>query len=184
MRRAVYPGTFDPPTVAHLAVADAAMEQAGMDRVELVVSRQPLGKGDGPGPVIAERMAVLDALVASRPWLSARVTDLQLLADIAADADAVILGADKWEQVVDPAWYGGDAGARDRALARLPLALVAPRPPSPLPPAEPGRVQRLLVDAEHAAVSSTAVRDGEHRWMAAEARASGLWVRDRRESPE
>ena len=38
------------------------------------------------------------------------------------------MGADKWAQVHDPAWYGVDAAARDAALAALPRVLVAPRP--------------------------------------------------------
>ncbi len=40
----VYPGSFDPPTVAHLAIAEAARDQAGLDRVVLAVSRAALGK--------------------------------------------------------------------------------------------------------------------------------------------
>ncbi|MEC8920902.1 MAG: nicotinic acid mononucleotide adenylyltransferase, partial [Actinomycetota bacterium] len=33
MRHGVYPGSFDPPTLAHLAVADAARRRHGLDRV-------------------------------------------------------------------------------------------------------------------------------------------------------
>ncbi|MGH9068018.1 MAG: hypothetical protein ACRD0J_11125, partial [Acidimicrobiales bacterium] len=43
----------------------------------------------------------------------------------------VILGADKWAQVLDPAFYGGSRSARDAAVARLPLVVLARRPPSP-----------------------------------------------------
>jgi len=32
-----YPGSFNPPTIAHLAVADAARRQAGLDSVDLVL---------------------------------------------------------------------------------------------------------------------------------------------------
>ena len=34
-RQHAYPGSFDPPTVAHLAVAESAFEQLGVDRVDL-----------------------------------------------------------------------------------------------------------------------------------------------------
>ena len=37
-----YPGTFNPPTRAHLAVAAAAREQCGLARVDLVVSVRSL----------------------------------------------------------------------------------------------------------------------------------------------
>ncbi|MDT1909227.1 hypothetical protein, partial [Acinetobacter baumannii] len=36
MRIGAYPGTFNPPTIAHLAVADAARAQRRLDRVVLV----------------------------------------------------------------------------------------------------------------------------------------------------
>lgn len=175
MLTAVYPGTFNPPTVAHLAVARAATEQGGVDRVDLVLSRRPLGKEDLDSPSVGQRLAVLEAVAATRSWLGARVSDWQLLVDIGAGADAVIVGADKWAQLLDPAWYGGDRSARDAALASLPMVLVAPRPPHGLPRPQSGRVQLLRVDPEHSPVSSTAVRAGDHRWILPEARASGLW---------
>ena len=39
------------------------------------------------------------------------VTDAQLIVDIARDYDVVVMGADKWAQVRDAAWYGDDGGA-------------------------------------------------------------------------
>ena len=67
----------------------------------------------------------------SRPWLGVIVTDAQLITDIAAGYDVVVMGADKWAQVRDPAWYDGSvAGARRRARAALAGARRAPRPGS------------------------------------------------------
>ncbi len=81
------------------------------------------------------------------------VTDEQLIADIAAGYDVVVMGADKWAQVRDPAWYGDDPAARDAALARLPRVLVAPRPGFTIVGAE------VLELPDHlGAVSSTAAR--------------------------
>ncbi len=175
MATAAYPGTFNPPTVAHLAIATAAWRQAGLERVDLVVSELPLGKEHLSRPSVADRLAVLAEVAHDRPWLGARSTAHQLLVDIAEGYDAVIIGADKWAQIVDPAWYGGSEDERDATLARLPPVLVAPRPPFPLP-----RQHRALeVDVAHAAVSSTAVRAGRHDWMLPEARAydarTGAW---------
>ncbi|MGI8752747.1 MAG: hypothetical protein ACR2MN_10630 [Acidimicrobiales bacterium] len=174
-RVGVYPGTFNPPTVAHLAIAEAAAEQAGLGRVELIISLVSLGKEHLDRPTPSERLEVLRAVAATRPWLGVRTTADQLLADIAGGADAVILGADKWAQIVDPRWYEGSTAARDDALERLPLILVAPRPPFPLPPNRPGRVQTLRVDPGHRSVSSSAARAGRRAWMLGEAHASGLW---------
>ncbi len=43
----VYPGTFNPLTVAHLAVADAARRQCGLDRVDLVISPHVVATEEG-----------------------------------------------------------------------------------------------------------------------------------------
>jgi len=150
-----YPGSFNPPTVAHLAVAEAAVAAAGLDRLDLVVSRVALGKEDLPVSTLAERVAVLEAVAATRPWLGVVVTDARLVTDIARSYDAVVMGADKWRQVNDPAWYP-DERARDEAVASLPLVLVAPRGDD-----RPDGVQLLDVDDAHLSVNATAVRDGE-----------------------
>lgn len=174
---AVYPGSFDPPTVAHLALVRAALDH--VDEVRLVLSEVALGKEDLDGRTpVAERLAVLRAVAASTPGTSAAVTTTRLVVDIAAEAgaDAVVMGADKWAQVVDPAWYGGSPAARDAALARLPTVLLAHRPGSPVATVPGVEVVDLGVDPAHAAVSATRARAGEAHLMAPEARASGLWV--------
>jgi hypothetical protein len=176
MRRGAYPGSFNPVTVAHLAVARAALDQHGLDRVDLIVSRRALGKEDVDRPRLADRVAVLEEVARTRPWLGVRLTEARLVADIAEGYDVVIVGADKWAQLHDVAFYGGSAAARDAALARLPTVAVAPRPPHHAPP-------ELLLDLhdDHAPVSSTAVRQsGAHHWMAPEAEdfaaRTGAWI--------
>jgi hypothetical protein len=169
-----YPGSFNPPTVAHLAIAQAALARAALDRVVLVVSRSALGKEHPEGPRFDDRVAVLESLAETRPWLGVAVTDERLIADVARGYDAVITGADKWAQVLDPAWYGGSTAARDAALARLPRVLVVPR----LGLALEG-VEWLDVGPEHLAVSSSGARAGHLEWMAPEAAAfdaaTGAW---------
>ncbi len=163
-----YPGSFDPPTVAHLAVAEAAVAAAELDRVDLVLSVDALGKGHlGPESVEA-RAEVLRRVAATRPWLGVAVTEQRLIADIAQGYDAVIMGADKWRQVIDPAWYGDDPAARDAAVARLPRVLVAPRAGD-----RPEGVDLLAVDEQHHHVNATDVRAGaDHAadWALPEAR--------------
>ena len=168
-----YPGSFNPLTVAHLAIAEAAVAPCGLHRVELVVSRSPIDKEHVDRPLLEHRVEVLEAAAASRPWLSVRVTTHRLLADIAEGYDALVMGADKWAQVLDPVYYDGSPAARDAAVARLPRVVVAPRPPF-----EPTGVEVLDLDGV-AHISSTAVRDGAHTWMAPEAAAfderTGAW---------
>ncbi|MBV9661898.1 MAG: hypothetical protein JO337_12150 [Acidimicrobiales bacterium] len=173
-----YPGTFDPPTVAHLAIAEAAWKQGRLERVHLVVSRTPLGKAPAV-PSFEDRVAVLEDVAASRPWLEISTTDARLIGDISRDYDAVVMGADKWLQVLDPTWYGGSGADRDRAVASLPPVLLALRPGSPLPAALPPQVTVLDIGADHAGVSSTLARGGRVEWMAPEAarfdRRTGAW---------
>ncbi|MEA3078013.1 MAG: nicotinate-nucleotide adenylyltransferase [Actinomycetota bacterium] len=177
MRRAAFPGSFNPLTVAHLAMASAAVAACGVDGVDLVVSRVALGKEAVERPRLEERLAVLTAAAATRPWLGVVVTDAQLLVDVARGYDALVLGADKWAQVLDPAFYGGSVAARDAAVASLPPTLaVAPRGSAPLPD---GAVV-LAIDPGHDGVSSSGARAGAHHWMAEEAveldRACGAWT--------
>ena len=150
-----YPGSFDPPTIAHLAVAEAAVRQAALVRLDLVLSRVALGKEALDQPSVDERAEVLRAIAADRPWLGVVVTDHRLIADIAAGYDAVVVGADKWRQIIDPRWYGDDPAARDAAVAGLPRVLVAPRGDD-----RPDGVELLELDDEHLHVSSSAVRAG------------------------
>jgi len=177
--RAAFPGSFDPPTVAHLAVARAALAVPGVDEVCLVLSEAALGKDGGVAPV-ADRLAVLEAVAAGRPGLAAARTPARLVVEVAeaVGAGAVVLGADKWAQVLDPAWYGGSTAARDAALARLPRVLLAPRAGvavDPAPSTGP-EVVVLAVEATHLDVSATRARAGEHHLMLPEAVASGLWA--------
>ena len=57
-RRGVYPGSFNPLTVAHLAIADAAFHTARLERLDLAISRAALGKDD----IASSRGARLDAI--------------------------------------------------------------------------------------------------------------------------
>jgi nicotinic acid mononucleotide adenylyltransferase/predicted RNA-binding protein with PIN domain len=164
-RRGVYPGSFDPPTIAHVAIAEAAVRAAELDRLDLAISRSALGKDPTTQRPLEARLAAVERITESRPWLGIVVTEAQLIADIAAGYDAVVMGADKWAQVRDPAWYAGDPTARDDALARLPRVLVAPRPGFTVDDAE-----LLELPADLGAVSSSAAREGSHHFIVPEAR--------------
>jgi hypothetical protein len=163
--RGVYPGSFDPPTVAHVAIAEAAVRAGALTRLDLAISRVALGKDAARQARLAPRRALVERLGASRPWLRVVVTDAQLITDIAGGYDVVVMGADKWAQVRDPAWYDGSAAARDQAVARLARVLVAPRPGFTVVGAE------VLDLPDHfASVSSSAARAGAHHLIAPECR--------------
>lgn len=172
----VYPGSFNPPTTAHLVIAAAAREANGLDRLVLSVSRSALAKEHVDHPRFEHRIEVLEESVAGIGWLSVRVTDSQLLADIAKGFDVLVLGADKWWQIQDPAWYGDDPAARDEAIGRLPPVTVVPRDGLEVPPELVLDVPTELV----AGVSSTLARSGATALMTPAARRfaerTGAWL--------
>jgi nicotinate-nucleotide adenylyltransferase len=161
----VYPGSFDPLTIAHLAVAEIAVDHLGLDRLDLAISRFALGKEHLDDDTVPDRVAAIERACETRPWLGVVVVHTRLIADISRGYDAVVMGADKWAQVTDPVWYGGDAAARDAALAALPRLAVAPRGELPVPPE-----LVLPVPAHLSEVSASGVRAGRHDWAAPEAR--------------
>ena len=149
--RGAYPGTFDPPTVAHLAIAVAARAQCGLSSVDLILNPSPLGKSGIRS--LETRIAMLEAVAATRPWLHVVVTDRLHLADIAQGYGVLVLGADKWTQVLDPSFYASDV-ERDAAVARLPNLAVAPRNDLPIPQG------CVLLEVDLPDVSSTEARAG------------------------
>ena len=174
-RAGVYPGSFDPPTIAHLAIAVMARRAAELDRVDLVVSREALAKEGADNAPFDLRIQVIEASIAHAPWMNLVVTDDRLIADIASGYDAVILGGDKWAQIVDPAFYADEA-ARDDAVGRLPQVIGPNRPGAP---PLPDSAVLLELPARLHDVSSSAARTTNPEWMTPPARktaeAQNLW---------
>ncbi len=174
----VYPGSFNPPTRAHIEIAITARRHHRLERVDLVVSTNALGKEGIETPSFEHRLEVLRETVADLPGLRVQVTEAQMIVDIAVGYDVVVMGADKWAQVNDAAWYADEA-ERDRALGRLPVVALAPRPPHHVPPH-----LTLPVAADLIEISSSAVRAGRVDWMTAAAArfdgATGAWTDEAR----
>ena len=124
-----------------------------------------------PAHPLDDRIRILEVIASTRPWLDVCVTDHRLISDVAAGYDAVVVGVDKWLQIIDPAWYGGSSAARDQAVASLPRVLMVARPPHPLPSRLPAGGLLLDVGEECHGVSSSAVRAGRRDWIAPEAAA-------------
>ena len=167
--RGVYPGTFDPPTIGHLAICEAVIDHHRLAGLDLVVSRNPLAKNVMEQPSLEERIAVIEASTAHLEIVRVVVTELRLIADIADGYDLVVMGADKWHQVNDPVFYDSE-DHRDEAIDRLPTLAVATRGADPVP------IEHRLIVPDHIdEVSSTAARSGRSEWMTAQAIASGHW---------
>lgn len=170
----MYPGSFNPPTIAHLALSEAARDQHRLDQVVWSISRTALAKETVDHPRFEHRLEVLHHVADKISWLEIVVTQAQLLVDIAGGFDLLIMGADKWTQINEPHWYGDDA-ARDAAIAALPDVAIASRPPHDVP------TELLLQtdDSQHH-VSSSKARAGAVELMLPPARSfadvSGAWL--------
>jgi nicotinate-nucleotide adenylyltransferase len=97
MRLGVFGGTFDPVHIGHLILAEAALDDAGLDRVLFVPAAAPPHK---PGGAIAPsgiRLEMLRAALQGNPRFEA--TDLELLRigpSYTADTLAQIAGEPRW----------------------------------------------------------------------------------------
>ena len=174
-RRGVFPGSFNPPTTAHLAISEAVRVQHHLDVLVWSVSRVALAKEDVQRPRLADRIAVLQDIAAPIDWLEIAVTDVQLLSEIATGFDVIVMGADKWHQIHDPVFYGDDPARRDASIASLPTIAIAARPPHDCPP-------ELVLDVPDwvGTVSSTKARTTDPALMAPAAASfdahTGAWT--------
>jgi len=99
--RAVYPGSFNPPTVGHIEIVNSAINRFKVNEIHLVMSEIALGKEKLTGPSVSDRVEILEKSLSSIPEASVLKTSKQLIADIAEGYDVVILGADKWKQLTE-----------------------------------------------------------------------------------
>jgi nicotinic acid mononucleotide adenylyltransferase len=124
-RIGLLPGSYDPPTVAHVALADAALRDH-VDLVVLVYSVRTLPKeGRAHPPLLnaARRIEALVRMAAAHSGSAAGLASHGLLADQAAAARVrfpqaelfLVMGSDKLLQLLDPKWYGD----RDATLSSL-----------------------------------------------------------------
>ena len=172
-RVVLFPGTWNPPTVAHVAIARVALSQA--DEVVWVLPRNlPHKNFEGAG--FEQRSRMLETLARQHAGYSAAVSDGGLYAEIAGEARdyfgdpteiAVVLGRDAAERIA--AWDYGEPGVFDDFVRRHRL-LVAARGGEYEPAGDhKKRISTLPMESSWDEVSSSEVRrriaDGED-WRA------------------
>jgi nicotinate-nucleotide adenylyltransferase len=162
VRVAILPGAWNPPTTAHLAIANAAAEWA--DEVILALPTAFPHKDFG-GATFADRLAMLLLLANAGKRLSVATTEGSLYVEIGAEAAeylgpqveiGLVCGRDAAERIA--AWDYGKPGVFEAMLARHPL-LVAARGAEYAPvPQHADHIVKLPMDACFSEVSSTEVR--------------------------
>ena len=165
LRIGLFGGSFNPPHVGHLAVAEACAEAAGLDRVLWVPAATPPHKrGDPALAPAADRLALVRAAVAGNPRfevstvevkrgeVSFTVDTLRQLAAEHPSADlALLIGGDSLAAF--------DTWREPEAILALARLVVYARPGADLG-AVPGWVMRrvTIVEGPLLEVSSTALR--------------------------
>jgi nicotinate-nucleotide adenylyltransferase len=140
MHVGIFGGTFDPVHVGHLAIARAALDSAGLDRVIFVPARRSPLKTTGPVAGEADRLAMLEYAVKDESRFAVSSVELEragpsftvdTLEALKGEGElALILGSDALADL--PKWRSPE---RIRELATL---LVARRPGAPEPDARSG----------------------------------------------
>ena len=135
MRIGVFGGTFDPVHVGHLAIAQAALETADLDRVVFVPARRSPLKDRSPLASAEDRLLMLEAATKGEPRFAVSRVELDrpgpsytvdTLEALRSEGDLyLILGSDALADL--GRWRSPE---RIRQLAKI---LVARRPGAPEP---------------------------------------------------
>lgn len=162
-RLAILSGTFNPPTKAHLALAQAALARA--DEALFVLPRVFPHK-DFQGVGFEDRLKLLLAATADEPRYSVGAANRGLFIDIAHECRAIypectslafLCGADAAERIVN--WDYGEPQAITRMLDEFEL-WVADRQACYEPPKNlQNRVLPLPLAEDFQAISATQVRE-------------------------
>ncbi len=162
MTVAAFPGSYHPITVAHLAVARAALRVA--DEVVFVMPEKFPHKEYGQVGLM-ERMALVRQAVQDEPRFSVAVTSGGLFIDVARECRTaygpeaeiyLLCGADAAERIVN--WDYGSQESFERMLDEFQM-LVAARGSSYEPPKHlAARIHALPMAEDWSAVSATEVR--------------------------
>jgi len=170
-RVGVFGGTFDPVHVGHLAIANDALDELGLDRVYFVPARRSPLKQDGPIASAEDRLAMLIAATLGEPRFRVSRVELEregpsftvdTLESLRGDgALFLILGSDAYadfERWREP--------ARIRELATI---VLAARPGAPNAPAGVRMLDSPLMDISSRELRARAARGRSLRYLVPEA---------------
>lgn len=172
-RIGVLASAFNPPTIAHVALADACRAAAGLDQVVFALARRLPHKSFEDVP-FEQRMQMLVALTSTRDEWASVATDGGLFSEMAREVKALsgdaveallLCGRDAAERIVG--WDYGDQTPIEEQLSEFGMIVAAREGPYAAPPQIAARVASVVLPQECREVSSSAVR--------AAIRAGGDW---------
>lgn len=169
-RVGVFGGTFDPVHVGHLAIANAALDDLGLDTVYFVPARRSPLKEHGPIASTEDRLAMLTAATAGEPRF--RVSRLELDREgqsFTVDTLEALRGEGELYLIL-----GGDAYAdferwrEPERIRRLATVVLAARPGVPNAPAGVRMLDSPLMDISSRELRARAARGRSLRYLVVE----------------
>ncbi len=177
-RLALLPGSFNPLTDAHVALADLALESGHVDAIAFLLASRTVDKERVEGASLADRLICLVDHVETHSRQGVLLFNRGLYVDQAEIARQMfpnldelwfVVGYDKIVQIFDPRYYQDRHDALDRLFARASF-LVSTRAPArprdlddflarPENRRYADRVLRLDLPVAYQRLSSTRVRD-------------------------
>lgn len=170
MRRGLFGGTFDPPHVGHLMIAEVARETLSLDRMDFVLASVPPHKMHQRVSPVPDRVAMLEAAVQTFSNFAVSLVEtlregpsftvdtvLEYRSKAPEDDLFLLVGADMLADFPD--WKGAAAIVREAGLT------VAPRPHISIDGAARELLERLPdarihpLDMPELEVSSSWIRD-------------------------
>lgn len=160
MRIGLLGGTFDPPHIAHLAIAEAAFRQLDLDEVRLVPAGTPWQKQGSVITSARHRRRMTEAAAEPIPYLASDDREVMrpgptytfdTLSGLVDHEVTLILGADAASGI--PSWH------RSADVLRMARIAVAPRPGT-----DPDLVEEAVaasltwLDLPHLDLSATELR--------------------------
>ena len=170
-RVGVFGGTFDPPHIGHLAIANAALEELALERLLFVPARRSPLKERGPFASEADRLAMLQAAIGGEPRFGVSRVELE--------RDGPSYTVETLEALRDQGTLfliiGGDAYAefarwrRPERIRELATIVVAARPGAPIAPRDVRSLDAPLLEISSRDLRARAARGRSLRYLVPEA---------------
>lgn len=131
----LFAGTFNPLTLAHIALVESAMVSAGIDRMLWILAVASIDKETVARATLVDRLVQLEAYVATVQQYGVLVVNRGLYVEqvtlahgqLSGDDELVVLvGYDKIVQIMDPRYYKDRTRALDELFQQARF-LIAPR---------------------------------------------------------
>lgn len=164
-RAGLLPGVFNPPTLAHVAMAQEGRAQHDLDQIVFVLP-EAFPHKDYQGATFEDRLAMLRAGVGCHKGYAVASSDKGLFIDIARQAKnaygpgveiCLICGRDAAERIMG--WDYGKGPALAEQLKEFQLLVASRRGAYSVPAEHAKRIHTIDLPVSFDAVSSTRIRE-------------------------